>query len=108
MSRQRKFWFLAPFLFAGAALLFGWVVMLLWNAILPDVLGVKALSFWQALGLLVLCRLLVGGIGGGRMRSHKGEKHRKWARLDDAERERLRDAWQYRCDKRDYGESEKK
>ncbi|HND87347.1 MAG TPA: hypothetical protein PK971_03410 [Saprospiraceae bacterium] len=105
MSNQRKFWILAPFLFLGAVLLFGWMVMLLWNAILPDVLGVKALNYWQALGLLVLCRLLVGGIGGGRgrMRSHKGRKDRRWARLDDAERERLRDAWQYRCDKRDFG-----
>ena len=41
---------------------FGYAVMLLWNGVLPDLLGVRTIGYWQAVGLLVLCRLLVGGL----------------------------------------------
>ncbi len=41
----------------------GLLVMSLWNALLPAILGVKAIGFLQALGLLVLCRILFGGLG---------------------------------------------
>ena len=37
---------------------FGFIVMSLWNAILPVVLGVKVITFWQALGILVLSKIL--------------------------------------------------
>ncbi len=37
----------------------GLLVMSLWNALLPAILGVKAIGFWQALGILVLSRILV-------------------------------------------------
>lgn len=99
MSRRQKFWILAPFLFGAALFFFGWIVMLLWNAILPAVLGVKALTFWQGLGLLVLCRLLFGGLGSrGMHRQKRGGKWGKdWSHLNDAEREKLRAAWQERC-----------
>ena len=46
---------------AGAAA----VVMLLWNAIIPGLTGWGLLGYWQALGLMALCRLLFGGIGKG-------------------------------------------
>lgn len=42
------------------------LVMTLWNCILPDVLGVKEISFWQAAGILVLSKILFGGFKGGR------------------------------------------
>ena len=41
----------------------GLLVMSLWNALLPAILGVKAIGFWQALGILVLSRILFGGLG---------------------------------------------
>ena len=45
------------------------VVMLLWNAIIPAVIGWGVMSYLQAMGLMVLCRLLFGGFGrkGGMM-----------------------------------------
>jgi hypothetical protein len=43
--------------------LFGFVVKWLWNSLLPDIFGVKAITYWQGLGLLVLGRLLFGGFG---------------------------------------------
>ena len=42
------------------ALLLGFPIMWLWNAILPYVCGASAITFWQALGLCLLCNLLFG------------------------------------------------
>ena len=42
----------------------GEVVMHLWNWLLPPLFGWRQITFWQALGLLALCRILFGGIGG--------------------------------------------
>ncbi|QJW48327.1 hypothetical protein HA075_23060 [bacterium BFN5] len=41
-------------------LIFGYFVMLLWNNLLPEIFGLKAITFWQGAGLVVLCRLLFG------------------------------------------------
>ena len=66
----------------------GQVVKLLWNWLLPDLFGVPAVTFWQALGLLVLSRILFGSFG-----RHGG---RRW-RMNDEDREvlrkRLRERW---------------
>jgi hypothetical protein len=42
---------------------FSFAVMFLWNALIPNIFGLGIISFWQALGLLVLSRLLFGGHG---------------------------------------------
>lgn len=39
------------------------VIMLLWNALIPSIMGWSAINFWQAAGLLILCKLLFGGFG---------------------------------------------
>jgi hypothetical protein len=58
----------------GFALFFGFlffiafggvVVLLLWNWLIPDIFGLRRLVFWEALGLLALCRILFGGFGRG-------------------------------------------
>ena len=46
----------------------GAAVWLLWNWLMPDIFGLKELTYWQALGLLVLSKLLLGGFGGFRKR----------------------------------------
>lgn len=59
--------------FLLAIVLFPLVVMLLWNALLPDLFGFSEVNYWQALGLLILAKILFGfGFGGGR------GKHRHW------------------------------
>ena len=65
---MRKKWWL--FLLAPPAMaLFGWlfgeIVMHLWNWLMPALFGLKLITFWQAIGLLILARILVGGLGGG-------------------------------------------
>lgn len=91
--------------FAGAVLLFGAVVMGLWNAILPHVLGVKAISFVQALGILLLSKILFGGFGGGRRWGGRGHEWKqrmkqKWEKMTPDEREKFKAEWKDRCGNR--------
>ena len=52
-----------PPLFVLFAALGGLVVRELWNWLLPTLFGLPRVTFWQALGLLMLCRILFGGFG---------------------------------------------
>jgi hypothetical protein len=66
-NRKKKLLVFAPVGIAGLAVftfLFGEVVRLLWNWLLPPLFGLPAITFWQALGLLLLARILFGGFGG--------------------------------------------
>ena len=88
-----------PWIFIAAPLgiaLFGWifgeVVMHLWNWLLPMLFGWHAITFWQALGLLLLCRMLFGGFGGhGRDRSDRHcRKVGRWEQMTPEERVKFR------------------
>lgn len=60
----------------------GYLVMLLWNAILPHATGAHAITYLQGVGLLVLARILVGGLR-GRGRGHdRDHRHRRHFRSD--------------------------
>jgi Ca2+/H+ antiporter, TMEM165/GDT1 family len=98
-NHRRNFFFFFPLLIAAVAFLLGGVVMWLWNAILPAVTGVSPLTYWQAMGLLVLSRILFGGFRfGGRPRHHKPAPWRdKWANMNAEEREHFKNEWKKRC-----------
>ncbi len=49
----------------GLLFLGTWVTMLLWNMLMPVIFGLTVITFWQALGLFVLARILFGGPPGG-------------------------------------------
>jgi len=100
---MRRIWFV--FLALPAFVMFialgGVVVMLLWNWLLPALAGWSEIGFWQALGLLALCRILFGGfcLGGSsmtrsRIRSRMAER---WGRMSSEERERLRRRFRGYC-----------
>src|SRR5258708_15092540 len=66
LNMRRRWFFLVPAAIVGIALfvvLGGELVLHLWNWLLPPLFGWRAITFWQALGLLVLCRILFGGLG---------------------------------------------
>lgn len=66
--------------------------MQLWNWLLPSLFGWPQITFWQALGLLALCRILFGGLGFHRPR-RSGFRYRldeRWERMTPEERERFR------------------
>lgn len=95
---QKHLVFIPLFLVAMVALL-GALVMWLWNWLMPEIFGLPMLSFWQAVGLLVLCRLLVGNVGlGGHHHghghcSHEAGTHNKlrerWECLSPQERQQI-------------------
>lgn len=99
MHRGFRVLLMVPFILAGVVVftaLGGFLVQWLWNWLLPPLFGWPAVTFWQALGLLVLCRILFGRMGPHRMsRGGVGRRIRRRvrARLDHLtpeERERFR------------------
>jgi len=74
MSRKlKRLMIIAPLAILGMvvfAFIGGEVVMQLWNWLLPPLFGWREVTFWQALGILALCRILFGGHGLCRSNSH--------------------------------------
>ncbi len=102
---RRRFLFVlfGPLLLLGM----GAVVMLLWNAILPRLLTLNRIAYWQAVGLLLLCRILFGGFGfrgrgGGGFSGPQGGMYwrNKWHSMTDEERANFKNEWRKRCDER--------
>lgn len=95
MTILQKHLVFIPLFGIGFLAFFGWIVMLLWNWLMPDLFGLSPVSFWQAAGLLLLCKILFGGFGGG----HHGHGHgchpsgnklrERWESMTPEERERI-------------------
>jgi hypothetical protein len=62
------------------AFLFGLLVMLLWNWLMPDIFGLKRLTYWQAWGLLILFHILFKGCGSRGMNGRSDRKRRRHLR----------------------------
>lgn len=83
-------------------LLFTFVVMTLWNNILTPVLGVRVITFGQALGILILSKILFGSFrsGGWRGRGrYWSEAPEKWRRMTPEEKEKFKQEWRNRCNR---------
>src|SRR5947207_8922311 len=77
---------------------FGGVVMLLWNAVLPPATGWHTITYGQALGLLVLCKILFGGFRGPAGRWHSRRRmFERWEQMTPEEREKFREGMRSRC-----------
>src|SRR5262245_38009373 len=83
--RRRWFFILVPVAFAAFLFVGGQVVRWLWNWLLPSLFGVPEITFWQALGLLALCRILFGGFG-----MHGPRRRGRWEHMTPEQRERFR------------------
>ena len=84
----------------------GWLVMSLWNWLMPAIFGLTAITFIQALGLLVLSRILFGGFRGGRGGYYgRHRRHERWhmmmekrmAGMTEEEKARFREKYRHRC-----------
>jgi len=97
MTRLTKILLLTPLVILGILIfttIGGAIVMLLWNWLAPALFGLPLISFWQAIGLLALCRILFGGFGlnGGGNRS--GSRRRMEGRIRERIRERMDERWE--------------
>jgi hypothetical protein len=76
----------------AAMALFGFVVMSLWNWLVPAVFHGPTVTYWQGFGLLILARILVGGLGGGHGDNKHGRRRmmERWEQMTPEEREAFR------------------
>ncbi len=73
----------------------GQIVMHLWNWLLPPLFGWHELTFWHALGMLVLCRILFGGFGMHSGSGHSRSRRRVSERVSERMAERLGERWEH-------------
>ena len=110
LSMRKHWYFLAPAAILGIVLfgfIGGEVVKQLWNWLVPPLFGWRQITFWQAFGLLALCRILFGGSGWhrsggshvrGRMADRMAERvAERWDHMPPEERERFRQRMRERC-----------
>ena len=71
-----------------AVLVFGFVVKWLWNWLMPGLFGLHAIGYWQALGLLILSKILFGGFRGGpgHRRDWRARFIKRWKDMTPEER----------------------
>ncbi len=101
MKRKWKMIFIVPAAILGIALFIfigGEVVMRLWNWLLPLLFGWHQIAFWQAVGLLALCRILFGSHGWrGRRSNFRRRMSERWEQMTPEEREKFRQGMRGRC-----------
>lgn len=98
----------------GGIILFTYVVMSLWNWLMPDLFGLPLLDIWQAAGLLILSKILFGGFHKGshsskyKSRFWGNRMKAKWGNMNDEEKEafksKMKGRWGGRCG--NFGEEE--
>jgi len=103
---KKKFWLAFPCIIAAIGL-FIWFFQWLWNMVLPDVLGVKSISYWQSLGILLISKILFGGLANAKEKFKNrnkfgGPDHMKdnWKQkfetnfcASEEEREKFKEMW---------------
>jgi hypothetical protein len=103
---MRKFWIFKAILIGIVAVsFFSWAVMLLWNWLVPVLFSGPMITFWQALGLLVLSKILFSGFGRkGHPGGHGPQKpfwrkrfKEKWEKMTPEERDKFRARFKHRC-----------
>src|SRR3954449_6273056 len=85
---------------------FCFAVRSLWNWLMPGIFGLPHIGFWQALGLLVLSRILFGGFRGwpGHQAPWASRMRNRWEGMSPEERERFQKTMGRRCGKSDVPE----
>ena len=94
--RFGKLWILKALIFGVVFLTaLSFLVMGLWNWLMPAIFGWRMVTFWQALGLLILSKILFGGFIGRPGRRRDGHWPRpmfeRWAEMTPEEREKFRE-----------------
>jgi hypothetical protein len=110
--RKYRLIFIAPVALAALALFLfavGEIVRYLWNWLTPPLFGWHQITYWQALGVLVLCRVLFGGHGirgpkgpGMNMRGRMADRladrvASRWQQMTPEEQNRFRERFRQRC-----------
>jgi len=101
--RWRRVIWIAPLAILGIAAFMAIgseIVLQLWNWLLPPLFGWRVITFWQAFGILALCRILFGGHGFRGPHRDWGWRRRwaeRWEKMTPEEREKFRERMRSRC-----------
>jgi hypothetical protein len=99
--KKHGFWRVLKFVLIAALAVtaFSWVLMWLWNWLMPGLFGLHSISFWQALGLLVLSKILFGGFRGrpGYPGDWRMRLINRWERMNPEEQEKFRAGMRFAC-----------
>lgn len=103
--RSKKWWILIPLFVIAGVFIFGALVMYLWNAVVPHVFtSLGPITYCQAIGLLILSKILFGGFRGRGCGCRKGgrfgrgrEWKEKWMSMSEEERAKFKEEWKNRC-----------
>jgi len=90
--KRRPIFILIPIVLFFAV---GGIVMLLWNWLMPVIFGLKAITYFQALGLFLLSRILFGSFGFGKRKPPfaNSKFKEKMMNMTDEERQRFKEEW---------------
>ena len=101
LCRNRKCFFI-PLVITGLFAISA-VIMLLWNWIIPVVSSLSPLTYWQAMGLFILSRILFGGLkfhrhhrGFHSMRKYHMQQHERFMEMSEEEKLKFRNQWKSR------------
>ncbi|MBU2511497.1 hypothetical protein KJ966_09160 [bacterium] len=72
------------------AFIFGWAVQFLWSLTLTPLFGFQMPTYWQAVGLIILARIIFGGFGHGK---HSDKNHPWHRRTPKEESESSMQSW---------------
>lgn len=99
---MKKMWKIKMLLIVAAGIVvMAAVVMWLWNWLIPVLFNGPIINFIQAIGLMLLSRILFRGIhkGGcqGMQYGQWGGWSQKWGKMSEEEKAKMRDLWKKRC-----------
>ena len=102
---MRQFFYRGRFIFIPLAIaafvtLTGFVVMSVWNWVIPAVFHLGAITFWQAIGIFILSKILFGFGNGGHRGGAPWMKHRmaeRFKNMTPEEREKFKEKMMQRC-----------
>jgi hypothetical protein len=98
---KKKYMMFIPFAIM-AAFAISALVMVLWNYLMPDLFNLPSLNYWQAMALLVFCRILFGGFHFKKPEGRKSsfgnpEFKDKLINMTDEEKTAFKEQWKSRC-----------
>lgn len=103
---MRKRWMLMILLVPIVAFAIVYVVTTLWNCLIPVLFNGPAITYLQALGLLILSKIFFGGVGGrkwgcgchcGEGGYWKNKMHSRMEGMTPEEKEKFKQAFKNRC-----------
>ena len=95
ISRILKFAVFAALFIA----IFSFIVMSLWNWLMPALFGLRLITYWQAMGIVIISKILFGGFRGrpGPGRHWRQRMMERWEQMTPEEREKFRQGLHSRC-----------